>query len=180
MPALQATENLAENDVPPVAQVCSLAHHPASKPNGPSPNTVLATQCDCPAHMSLEEYRTLHSTPLGYRLQWQKHIATAQCTLRSSVDFGRGETSLTVLQCIHQAGVLSTMGDVYRSNYLELQNKSFAPALIDGLGGVAPAKSGELAILRVSEYLHLASNQDVITVSLRRHPGYVPAPSRHR
>ena len=44
---------------------------PAVTPSGPTPNTVIAGQSDCPDHMSLDEYRALSTIPLGYRIQWQ-------------------------------------------------------------------------------------------------------------
>ena len=68
---------------------------PAADPQGPSPNTVIASQSDCPAHFSLAEYKELCSIPLGLGLQWWD--IAAQLTA-PTINFQREETLFVVLQ----------------------------------------------------------------------------------
>ncbi|KAJ5252865.1 hypothetical protein N7489_003275 [Penicillium chrysogenum] len=74
---------------------------PATNPHGPSPNTVIATQCDAPADMSLEEYKALATMPLGLEIQWQNILLELSMP---SVDMKKIETTIFVLQIINQAG----------------------------------------------------------------------------
>ncbi|OQD78015.1 hypothetical protein PENANT_c098G01996 [Penicillium antarcticum] len=74
---------------------------PALNPHGPSPNTVIATQCDAPAGMSLEEYKALATMPLGLEIQWQNILLELSMP---SVDMKKIETMIFVLQIINQAG----------------------------------------------------------------------------
>ncbi|KIW82284.1 hypothetical protein Z517_05311 [Fonsecaea pedrosoi CBS 271.37] len=102
---------------------------PSTAPSGPSPNTVIASQSDCPAHMSLDEYKALCIIPLGYRIQW--HNILLQLAV-PSVDFGKDETSLVVLQSIYQAGPPQD-GDVLRAGHEVLRDPNFATALLRGI-----------------------------------------------
>ena len=74
---------------------------PATNPHGPSPNTVIATQCDAPANMSLEEYKALATMSLGLEIQWQNILLELSMP---SVDMKKVETTIFVLQIINQAG----------------------------------------------------------------------------
>ncbi|KAJ5117788.1 hypothetical protein N7448_011420 [Penicillium atrosanguineum] len=74
---------------------------PAMNPHGPSPNIVIATQCDAPASMSLEEYKALATMPLGLEIQWQNILLELSMP---SVDMKKIETTIFVLQIINQAG----------------------------------------------------------------------------
>ena len=102
---------------------------PAAAPSGPSPNTVIASQSDCPDHMSLDEYKALSTIPLGYRIQWQNILL--QLTV-PSVDFKKVETGLVILQSICQAG-LPSGNNVLRSSHEVVGDETFAAVLLDSL-----------------------------------------------
>ncbi|KAI1087952.1 hypothetical protein F5B19DRAFT_33837 [Rostrohypoxylon terebratum] len=99
---------------------------PASKPHGPPPNKVLASQSDCPLDLSLEEYKALASLPLGSSIQWQNILVQLAMP---SVDFKKEETVLVILQCIFQAGPRD--GDeILRPGHIVLADEPFARALL--------------------------------------------------
>ncbi|OTA75927.1 hypothetical protein M434DRAFT_383777 [Hypoxylon sp. CO27-5] len=102
---------------------------PMSEPSGPSPNTVLATQSDCPSNISLEEYKALGSLPLGYNIQWQNILV--QLAL-PSVDFRKEETVLVILQCIFQAGP-SSDDNPLRDGHKILSDANFVQTLLHSL-----------------------------------------------
>ncbi|KAI2469049.1 hypothetical protein F4781DRAFT_395603 [Annulohypoxylon bovei var. microspora] len=104
-------------------------NRPASEPNGPPPNTVLASQSTCPSNLSLEEYKALTSIPLGSNIQWQNILV--QLAL-PSVDFKLEETVFVILQCIFQAGP-PKKDDVLREGHKILSDKRFALALLGSL-----------------------------------------------
>ncbi|KAI0107369.1 hypothetical protein F4776DRAFT_675198 [Hypoxylon sp. NC0597] len=102
---------------------------PMSEPSGPSPNTVLATQSDCPSNISLEEYKALGSLPLGYNIQWQNILV--QLAL-PSVDFRKIETVLVIQQCIFQAGPRNDDSPL-RDGHKVLSDTNFVQALLHSL-----------------------------------------------
>jgi hypothetical protein len=102
---------------------------PSTAPSGPSPNTVIASQSDCPVHMSLDEYKALCTIPLGYLIQW--HNILLQLAV-PSVDFRKVETCLVILQSIYQAGPPQN-GNVLRASHEVLGDQNFAFALLRSL-----------------------------------------------
>jgi hypothetical protein len=74
---------------------------PPSQPDGPSPNTVIATQSAAPDSMTLAEYRSLTNMPLGVEIQWQNLLLNL-CA--SSVNLKKAETCIFIMQIINQAG----------------------------------------------------------------------------
>lgn len=85
----------------PRTAIQSFVFRPASAPDGPGPNTAIASQNACPIDMALEEYKELATIPLGH------HIQLANILLQLSmpgVDFKKPDTTLVLLQCLHQAG----------------------------------------------------------------------------
>lgn len=72
------------------------------QPHGPSPNTVIATQHATPATMSLNEYRSLASIPLGLEIQWQNILL--ELTM-PSIDLKKVETTFFIRQVTNQAGL---------------------------------------------------------------------------
>ncbi|KAJ6005943.1 hypothetical protein N7451_003887 [Penicillium sp. IBT 35674x] len=74
---------------------------PAEASNGLPPNTVIATQCDAPSNMSLEEYKALTVMPLGLEIQWQNVLLELAMP---SVDMKKVETTIFMLQIINQLG----------------------------------------------------------------------------
>ncbi|KAJ5527297.1 hypothetical protein N7513_011456 [Penicillium frequentans] len=94
---------------------------PANDPNGPSPNTVIATQCDAPANMSLEEYKALAIMPLGLEIQWQNILLELAMP---SVDMKKVETAIFMLQIINQVGP-SKAGTSLRQGHAILDDDEF-------------------------------------------------------
>lgn len=85
----------------PRTAIQSFVFRPASAPDGPGPNTAIASQSACPIDMALEEYKELATIPLGH------HIQLANILLQLSmpgVDFKKHDTTLVLLQCLHQTG----------------------------------------------------------------------------
>ncbi|TVY36417.1 hypothetical protein LSUB1_G007938, partial [Lachnellula subtilissima] len=135
---------------------------PSSIPNGPSPNTVVASQSDCPDHMSLEEYKALSGTPLGYRIQWQNIL---QLSVTSSVDFRKVEASLTILQCIYQTGPPSS-GGVLRAGHAILDDDNLAHAILKALGeALQRVKENWESSQALSTYISLAARLLSLTSS---------------
>ncbi|KAF8860560.1 hypothetical protein BDZ45DRAFT_800719 [Acephala macrosclerotiorum] len=104
---------------------------PAVMPNGPSPNTVIASQFDCPGHVSLDEYKALSTIPLGYRIQWLHLLRELSLP---SVDCKKVETSLVILQSIYQAGPPKS-GSVFRESHSILGDENFSYRLLEALYG---------------------------------------------
>jgi hypothetical protein len=102
---------------------------PAERPSGLSPNTVIATQSDCPEHMSIEVYKALCTLPLGTRIQWQNILVQLHTP---SVDFKQLEATLFVLQCIFQAGPSGDL-PVAREGHRPVIDRGFGNDLLDGL-----------------------------------------------
>ncbi|KAJ9607822.1 hypothetical protein H2200_007901 [Cladophialophora chaetospira] len=102
---------------------------PPNAPDGPSPNTVIASQFDCPHHMSLDEYKALCTIPLGCRIQWQNILLQLTAP---SVDFRKVETTLVILQSIYQVG-LAQDGIVSRVGHEVVGDQRFAGALSNSL-----------------------------------------------
>lgn len=104
---------------------------PAGMPSGPSPNTVIASQSDCPDHMSLDEYKALSTIPLGYRIQWFHILRELSLP---SVDFKKAETSIVILQSIYQVGP-PKIGSVFRESHSILDDEDFSYHLLEALHG---------------------------------------------
>ena len=101
----------------------------ADTTDNPSPNSVLASQSNCPKHLSLEEYKYLSSIPIGFNIQWQNVLVQLHAL---TVDLKRAETTLTLLQCAHQAG--PNKGEsVLREAHEVVSDAHFASRLLDGL-----------------------------------------------
>ncbi|KAB5554451.1 hypothetical protein GE09DRAFT_1173514 [Coniochaeta sp. 2T2.1] len=98
---------------------------PPSRPHGPMPNHVIAEQHSCPSEMSLEKFKSLGTLPLGVRLQWSNILV--QMSL-PSVDFKQMDTTLVILQVIHQAGPNSVNG-IARDGHVDLEDEIFGRQL---------------------------------------------------
>jgi hypothetical protein len=99
---------------------------PFSKPDGPCPNSVIASQDSCPDDMSLEEYKELASVPLGHHIQWANIILQLAMP---SVDFKKEDTTLLFLQCIYQSGPPN--GSVLRESHQIFFDVGKTKSLID-------------------------------------------------
>ncbi|KAI0836018.1 hypothetical protein F5Y06DRAFT_275036 [Hypoxylon sp. FL0890] len=137
-------------------------YRPSSEASGPSPNTVLATQSNCPDNLSLEEYKALTSLPLGYNIQWQNILV--QLAL-PSVDFSKEETALVILQCIFQAGPRHN-DNALRAGHKVLSDTSFDQALLQCL---------DEACRRVEENWHSLQALGIFVSIARRLLSLAPA-----
>lgn len=104
-------------------------YRPYFQSDGPGHNTVISEQHACPHQMSLEEFRSLGTLPLGVRLQWCNVLQ--QLSL-PSIDFKKMDTTLVLLQVIRQAGPRSGK-DVARDGHQRLCEETFGRQLIHAL-----------------------------------------------
>lgn len=95
----------------------------------PPPNKVVASQSDCPAHISLNEYKSLASVPLGYRIQWQNILVQLAMP---AVDCRKQELAIIMAQTIYQAGPASDE-HVLRVGHLVIEDIKFVGNLQDHL-----------------------------------------------
>ena len=100
---------------------------PAENCDGPSPNTVIASQSYSPMDMSLAEFKALCTIPLGVHIQWQNVLLQLAM---SSVDFKKVETSIFILQVVNQAGPQSESSDL-RTAHDILNDDEFASTMLD-------------------------------------------------
>ncbi|KAK0369926.1 hypothetical protein CLIM01_12717 [Colletotrichum limetticola] len=101
---------------------------PAAEPCGPPPNLVIATQSACPKEMTVEEYKAVASIPLGVNIQYQNILVQLFSPM---VDFKKWEVTLTIWQCIYQAGPGS--GHVARAAHDICEDEQFASKLLEGI-----------------------------------------------
>ncbi|KAH0423698.1 hypothetical protein CcaCcLH18_11994 [Colletotrichum camelliae] len=101
---------------------------PAAEPCGPPPNLVIATQSACPKEMTVEEYKAVASIPLGVNIQYQNILVQLFSPM---VDFKKWEVTLTIWQCIYQAGPGS--GHAVRSAHDTCEDEQFASKLLEGI-----------------------------------------------
>ena len=125
-----------------------------SIPDGLPPNEVMASQCDCPIEMSLDEFRAYCALPLGCRIQWMNILR--QLT-NPSLDFKKVETHILLLQTVYQAGPPDNES-VERAGHSILTNKEFVDALIAQLYCALRSVSESWDSLEtVSSLMHLAA-----------------------
>ncbi|RDW69108.1 uncharacterized protein DSM5745_08868 [Aspergillus mulundensis] len=105
---------------------------PTGQKNGPSPNTVIASQDACPQNMSLEEYKALCSMALGVEIQWQNILRQLAMP---SVVFRKAETCLFILQIIRQVGPRAQT--VLRAGHAILHDGCFVKALLAAIEDTA-------------------------------------------
>ncbi|KAJ5794287.1 hypothetical protein N7457_000886 [Penicillium paradoxum] len=99
---------------------------PSGEPNGPSPNTVIATQSVAPEHMALSEYKSLASMPLGVEIQWQNVLLELSSP---SMDLKKIETGIFLRQVIHQTGP-AKKGTHLRKAHSILGDERFARTIL--------------------------------------------------
>lgn len=95
----------------------------------PPPNHAISSQNECPSHITTDEYKSLASMPLGYRLQWQNIIRQLAMP---SVDFRKRETALMIYQIIHQCGPAAA-NNMLRTGHLQVEDENFAHTLLSQL-----------------------------------------------
>lgn len=91
-----------------------------------TPNKVIATQSDCPAHLSLTEYRALASIPVGHRIGWQNILLQIRSPI---VDLKKPELSFIVFQTMYQTGPAEA-SLVHRDGHSILENLEFGHSLL--------------------------------------------------
>ncbi|RFN48648.1 hypothetical protein FIE12Z_7114 [Fusarium flagelliforme] len=99
------------------------------KPDGETPNQVIASQYTCPDHMTLGEFKALAVLPYGYRLQWMSILTQLAMP---TVDFNQEETAIFLLQMSLQAGP-STISQNIRDTHMRLTDVEFGRQLLKGL-----------------------------------------------
>jgi hypothetical protein len=112
-------------------------YRPPSAPDGRTPNEVIAGLSDCPAHFSLEEYKSFGMLSSGRNI-FYSNILTQLAT--PSTDFAKAETQTLLLQVIDQCGVANN--EPTRVNHNILLDESFCHSMLEQL---------EISLLRVSE-----------------------------
>jgi hypothetical protein len=78
---------------------------------GLTPNSVMATLHDCPAHMSVDEYKAFGALGVGYNICYLNILAQLAMP---TVDFAKVETQCLVLHTIHLAGPPLKLGSAER------------------------------------------------------------------
>lgn len=134
---LRETHTTAKSCTYYLPQRCSCLQQflfrPADNCDGPSPNTVIASQSSSPIDMSLGEFKALCTIPLGVNIQW--HNILLQLAM-SSVDFKKVETSIFILQAINQAGP-HIGGSVLRKAHGILDSDRFSRTALDRISDVS-------------------------------------------
>ncbi|KAI1076026.1 hypothetical protein F5B20DRAFT_594387 [Whalleya microplaca] len=97
-----------------------------TSPSGPSANTAIALQAQCPVKLSIGEYRALASIAFGYKIQWHNILVQL---VSPTIDFNREETELIIRQCIFQAGPCIG-GEITRDSNTALGDPGLAESLI--------------------------------------------------
>ncbi|KAF5023030.1 hypothetical protein F66182_4914 [Fusarium sp. NRRL 66182] len=93
------------------------------RPNGETPNQVIASQSSCPDYMSTGEYKALAVLPSGCRLAWLNILRELASP---TVDFNKAETTIFLLQMSMQAGPHSELdSDPMRQTHKRLSDPKF-------------------------------------------------------
>lgn len=90
-----------------------------------TPNLVIATQSECPDHLSLAEYRALASIPVGHRIGWENILVQIRSPL---CDLKRPEVSFIFFQTMYQAGPAEA-DNTHRAGHAVLTNDQFGRTL---------------------------------------------------
>ncbi|KAG7408180.1 hypothetical protein Forpe1208_v012432 [Fusarium oxysporum f. sp. rapae] len=98
------------------------------KPEGETPNEVIASQSDCPEYLSLSEYKVLAELPYGYNIQWMSILTQLAMP---KIDFNKTETAIFLLQTNLQAGPRSSTST--RCTHLRLKDREFGHQMLEHL-----------------------------------------------
>lgn len=82
-------------------QLAPFLHRNHTNPDGSEPNTVIATQLDCPDKMRLTEYKALGTLPYGHKLGWMNLLRQLAMP---EINFNTASAASFVLQTTLQAG----------------------------------------------------------------------------
>jgi hypothetical protein len=94
-----------------------------------TPNEVIASQYQCPAGISVDEYITFGQLRSGNRLQWRNIIRALRT---QSLTFSECSVYCLILQAIWQAGSMGVEG-LYREAHSDLKDKQFCQATLKEL-----------------------------------------------
>ncbi|KAM0540722.1 hypothetical protein ACHAPJ_013526 [Fusarium lateritium] len=100
-----------------------------ARPNGETPNQVIASQSQCPDYMTLGEYKALAVLPFGYRIQWMSILTQLAMP---TIDFNKSETAIFLLQMSLQAGPY-TASNITRETHTRLSDIEFGRKMLDNL-----------------------------------------------
>jgi hypothetical protein len=112
-------------------------YRPPSRPDGKTPNEVVAGLSDCPPHFSIDEYKNFGLLPFGRNIIYSNILVQLATP---SVDFAKAETHTLLLQAIEQCGVSNHTPN--RVSHGILLDESFCCAMLEKL---------EVSLQRVSE-----------------------------
>ncbi|KAF4967332.1 hypothetical protein FSARC_5098 [Fusarium sarcochroum] len=99
------------------------------RPDGETPNQVIASQSKCPDHMTLGEYKALAVLPFGYRLQWMSILTQLAMP---TIDFNKAETAIFLLQMSLQAGPYSA-SEITREAHTRLVDPEFGRQMLKSI-----------------------------------------------
>ncbi|EUC50241.1 hypothetical protein COCMIDRAFT_82742 [Bipolaris oryzae ATCC 44560] len=99
-----------------------------SSPNGLPANEVIASLSDCPAHLSIDEYKALCALPLGNHILHSNILAQLAVP---TIDFSKVESQCMIFQAVQQAGLPKQC--IERTTHHILKEASFGLALLDQL-----------------------------------------------
>ncbi|XP_014555371.1 hypothetical protein COCVIDRAFT_27710 [Bipolaris victoriae FI3] len=97
-------------------------------PDGLPANEVIASLSDCPAHLSIDEYKALCALSLGNHIL-HSNILTQLAV--PAIDFSKVESQCMVFQAVQQAGLPKQC--IERTTHHILKEASFGRALLDQL-----------------------------------------------
>lgn len=100
---------------------------PPTAPNGVQPNVVIADLADCPAHLSLDEYKALGTLSLGQNIIYTNVLTQLAAPV---IDLTKPETQTLLLQSIGQVGAPANDGDARRISHSILGEADFGHALV--------------------------------------------------
>jgi hypothetical protein len=101
---------------------------PPTAPDGVQPNVVIADLVDCPAHLSLDEYKALGTLSLGQNIIYSNILTQLANPV---IDFAKPETQTLLLQSIGQVGAPASDGDARRISHSILCEADFGYALLE-------------------------------------------------
>jgi hypothetical protein len=113
---------------------------PHHAPNGLTPNHVINGQSNCPEAMTMEEYKSMASLPIGFRLQWLSILRQLQV---QAINLSKTDTVLLMLQISCQVGP-SSENHILRDSHQELSNEAFSLKFLDGLRSILQEISANL------------------------------------
>lgn len=135
-----------------------------ARPDGKTPNEVLAEQHLCPDHLSLSEGKALMSLSYGHEIRWLE-LLTQLASPR--LDFGKPETATFLLQISLQAGP-NTARVALRDSHQCLARPEFCLQLSKALeAGISRIERNPEAFLALWSFIALAARGLAINEDLR-------------